>query len=379
MSSLSKFIGAMLCTLFCLSSVAFAADPVEPLEQAMKFASEQKFQQALDVLEAQDPTLQSTYEHRFANARILSWSGKHNVARKKLSALLRDFPDNTDVEIATGLLEYYAGRNDRADQYFNSVLAQHPGHSEALAGLERTQKARAARSTSTDAKWRIDGAASISSFDNGSFDNWNHQLLRAEYRTMSLAVHGSINQYKRFGLSDTQLETGVSSRPGKKWDWGLYGGVTPDSEFRPKTHIGGRLGHTFKSENGPTIRAAVNYRADQYEAGTIHNVSPELTAYLKNGVVLTARGIGTLQSKEDSQFGGLVEARIPVADRWQFRLGGAIAPEAVNGDVVTTDSIFGGVTFAASDKVDIHLNISRDDREDTYVRNTANVGFTLKY
>ena len=122
----------------------------------------------------------------------------------------------------------------------------------------------------------------------------------------------------------------------------------------------------------------MTYRYDDYASGAIHNISPELTAYFDKELVLTGRLIGTLQAGEEDQLGWLVQGRKRLSDRIQVNAGYANAPEAVDGFAISTESVFGGVTYSVREDLDIHLNLVRDDREDTYIRKGVNVGFTYK-
>ena len=110
-----------------------------------------------------------------------------------------------------------------------------------------------------------------------------------------------------------------------------------------------------------------------------------MTAYFQNGSRLTGRVINTVQSNESDQTGWLVSGSYPVSKKWTLNGGYAKAPEAVDNPnaidslVVTTKSIFGGVSYAVSPQLDLHVNVVRDDRQDTYIRNAVNVGFTQKF
>ena len=88
--------------------------------------------------------------------------------------------------------------------------------------------------------------------------------------------------------------------------------------------------------------------------------------------------IGTFQEIGDDNVGWLIEGRQPFTDRLQLRAGYAQAPEDINGFAITTKSLFGGVPYSVRDDLDLHLNLSRDDREDSFVRESANVSFTYK-
>jgi len=355
---------------------AFASEQPSIHQQVISLASEKNFEAALSLLARQDINTQNSYSHRLLQGRILSWDGQYSRAQHVFDKLNHDFPQNADVLVATGSLEYYQGDLDKAEQTFLSVLALNPHYTDAKTGLENVSKAKA---ENRPYKWRIDGGTGLSTFDESNLDDWNNQYLRAEYAPGDVAYHVRANRYKRFGEKNVQFEGGIASANRGDWDWGVAAGFTPDAIFRPKTHYSGRVGRKFELETGPTVVATLHYRRDNYTEAKIHNISPEVTAYFQNGARLTGRLINTIQSEEKNQTGWLVNGSYPVTAKWKLNGGVARAPEAVDGIVITTKSLFGGVSYAVSSKLDLHINIARDNRENTYKRNAVNVGFTQKY
>lgn len=347
--------------------------------EALELAGEKRFNQALLLLSRQDAGIQSSYEHRFLKARILSWAGKYPEAENELNRLMIDYPGNPDVELAAGNLQYYQGEFLAAENYYLTVLSKFPNYEDAQRGLDNVRKAKSVASNVPNQKWRIDGSLSLSSFDQDNLSDWNNQFLRAEYTPDQLAYHGSIQRYKRFGKTDIEFRVGLSDAVRGGWDWGLEAGFASDAVFRPDLSLGGRLGRSLETFSGIVLYPSVNYRFDDYESGTIHNLSPELTAYLNKGLVLTARLIGTLQEGERDQLGWLIQSRKRISDRVQINGGYANAPEAVNGIAISTKSFFSGLTYTVRDDFDVHLNLVRDDREDSYIRKGVNVGFTHKH
>lgn len=353
--------------------------------QALDLASNQNFSQALNLLSAQNQGEQSTYEHRFLKARILSWDGQYAEARRELNSLMMDYPGNADLHLALGNLEYYQGNLDAAQTQYEIVLSRVPDYTDAQTGLANVQKARESQQAGSRQSniidknhWRIDGGLGGSDFDDDTIPEWNDQFLRIEYSPESLSYHASVQRYDRFGLTDLELRAGVADAIRGGWDWGLEIGGTPDADFRPDLSLSGRLGRTLKLENGLVLYPNVNFRTDDYDIGNIQTLQPDLTAYLSNGTILTGRLIATFQDAEEDQLGWLIEGRHPVTDRLQLRAGYARAPEALDGLAITTESLFGGLTYAVREDLDLHFNLSRDDRENSFVRNSANVSFTYK-
>ena len=346
--------------------------------QALKLAGDKKFDQALAVLSQQDSNLANGYEHRFLKARILSWAGQYGAARTELDSLMVAHPDNPDLQLTLGNLEYYQGHLTAAETQYSRVLSQYPNYQDARNGLENVRKARAANAANGNGVWRIDGGLGISDFNLDEISEWDDQFLRVEYSPNSLAYHASAQRYKRFGLTDIELKAGIADAVRGGWDWGLEAGVTPDGDFRPEWSLGARAGRAIEMDDGTVLYPNVIYRFDDYDTGPIHNIQPGLVAYLDGGIVLTGRMIATLQDSEDNQIGWLAEGRVPVTEKLQLRAGYADAAEAIDGLAISTQSVFGGLSYGVRDDLDVHVNLARDDRENSFVRNSANVGFTYR-
>ena len=365
-------LGAVLT--LSLSSLAWANDVNT---RALELAGQNKFEQALSLLSQQDEAQRSGYEHRFLNARVLSWAGQYDAAQAELDSLIQEFPGNPDVQLALGNLAYYQTDLETAERYYQTVVDKFPNYQDAQTGLKNVRKAKAANKSSQK-KWRIDGGVSVTDLTQDGLNSWNNQFLRIEYTPSTLAYSASIQRYDRFGSSDVQLRAGLADAIRGGWDWGIEGGFTPDSTFRPDFSAGGRVGHSIKLESGTVLYPNIDYRYDEYDVGGIHTVQPGLTAYLDKGIVLTGRLIGTVQDAEDDQLGWLIQGRMPVTNKLEVNLGFASAPEAIDGLAISTESYFGGLTYAVRDDLDIHVNLAHDDRENSFERNSLNVGFTHK-
>jgi len=164
------------------------------------------------------------------------------------------------------------------------------------------------------------------------------------------------------------------------WDWEIGGGFTPSADFRPELTGLARLGRKVELDDGTVLHGSLGYQLDDYETtGSIHQFSPQVMAYLENGMIFTTRLIHVRQDGESNQTGILVSGLAPVTDRLNARLGYANAPESISGVVINTESVFGGLAYKLNEKLEIHGTYSRDDREDTYISDGFNVGLTQKY
>lgn len=346
--------------------------------KALDLAGQKNFDKALSVLSQQSSDIARGYDHRFLKARILSWAGQYGAARAELDSLMAAYPDNADLQLALGNLEYYQGRLGAAETQYSRVLSKFPDYQDARNGLENVRKARAEAAANGQQRWRIDGNLGFSDFNQDDISKWDEQFLRVEYSPNTLAYHGSVQRYKRFGTTDIEFKAGIADAIRGGWDWGLEAGFTPNATFRPDLSLGLRGGRAIEMETGTVFYPNVTYRFDDYDTGSIHTFQPGLTTYLDGGIVLSARLIGTFQEDEKDQLGWLIDGRVPLTDRLQLRAGYADAPEAIDGLAISTQSLFGGFSYKVQDDLDVHVNLARDDRENSFVRNSANVGFTYK-
>ena len=81
-----------------------------------------------------------------------------------------------------------------------------------------------------------------------------------EYAPNNVAYHAQVQNYRRFGQNNVQFEGGIADSKRGKWDWGVAAGFTPDANFRPEFHAGGRIGRKFELDQGPTVVTTLHYR-----------------------------------------------------------------------------------------------------------------------
>lgn len=357
---------------------AHAETPEDISAEALALAAQEDHSGALKLIASQPDEVRDTYDVRFTQARILAWSGNHDASAAAYEKLMQDFPGNPDIQNGYGYLEYYRSNLEAAEILFNQVLASYPGYEDAQKGLTRVRRAMADR-IGTDYRWRIDANLGLSSFNNGQ-DDWNDQSLRVEYVPGSIGLFGSATRFERFGLNDIQFMGGARSNTDSDFDWEIAAGATPNADFRAELTGLARLGYKFDIGNDNVLHSSLGYQIDDFSnTGTVHQISPQIVTYLNNGMILNARIVHVLQSGESDQTGFQFSGLVPVIPRLNLRAGYANAPEAVNGVVIDTESLFGGLSYRLSDHTEIHGTYTRDDRKGVYIRDGFNVGLTQKY
>ena len=297
----SRYLISLAFSLALFQAPAFANSWSD---QALELSERQEFSQALAVLDAQPENVKLGYDHRFLKARILSWSGDYRNAEFELNALNRDFPNNADVILAKGNLEYYQGNLNQARSHYTRVLELAPNYEDAKTGLANIKRAKASKKT-----WRIDGGTNFYSFNDDAIEAWDDQYLRAKYSTDTLKYSLSGQRYDRFGQEDYQFIAGLADGVSGGLDWGLIAGVTPGASFRPDFTAGINLGYALDSQGNVTFYPKASYRYDLFDGGNIHNVQTGLDAYFENGLVLTGDLIGTFQENGDSDIGWRISGR----------------------------------------------------------------------
>ncbi len=337
-------------------------------KQALDLAADSEFDQALSLISAQPASIKDSYAVRFAQARILSWSGKYLEAGQAYRSLRQDYPDDPDIRVGQSYLEYFRGNLKDAETGFNQVLTRHPGYHDARKGLSAVKRAKR-----DNTPWKLDTGLSWSTFENSQNSDWSEQFVRIERRLGNVAASAKAHRYRRFDRTDNSFQFGLASHLSRPWDWHVSAGFTPDATFRPDYFGSANLGYSFKASERFSIRTNLDYRIDAYEAATIHTLSPDIGLYFDNGIALTSRLISVLQSGEDDLYGWLVSGSAPIGDNLDLRFGLAEAPDTINGEAVETDSIFAGLRWNFTDFTSINLDISRDDRENSFIRNSYSV------
>lgn len=111
------------------------------IEIASDLAKQRRFNDALLILENVHPSNRNDYEVKFLEARILSWHGQHAQAGQAFETLRTKYPENLDVLVSYGYLQFYQRKYVEAEELFVQVLTLNPDYHDARTGLERARNA----------------------------------------------------------------------------------------------------------------------------------------------------------------------------------------------------------------------------------------------
>lgn len=354
----------------------------DAVDHALVLAGQEDYRAALAALDGLGADRQASYETRFARARILSWSGRYQEAEKEFTALLTDYPDDPDVLLAYGYLAYYQGDRQHARQRFSRILATYPDYEDARLGLERAYRiATLPDLENRGHRFRLDTGLEVSSFSRSDNDDWQQYFLSAAFigETRSLAL--SYDRFERFSLDDDQYAARYSQQLGNGWDSSVQFAYVPDADFRPETSIDLEMGKTFKlgDKSLAALRPFLGFRHDVYTTDDIDSITPGLEAYFQNGAYARASLISVTPEGDDRKYGFVGRVTWPVGSKVKLTVGAADAPEAIAAIVVRTRSVFASFDYELTDDVAIRIGASRDDREDSYIRESLNASLTHSF
>jgi len=129
-----------------LRQANYANRPIKDTENrvivAKDLAEQKQFRKALAILSNVQISDQSNYDVKFLRARILSWDGQYYSAEQEFQALRRQYPQDADIMVAYGYLQYYQNRLANAESLFQQVLRKYPDYEDARRGLVAAQNAR---------------------------------------------------------------------------------------------------------------------------------------------------------------------------------------------------------------------------------------------
>jgi len=117
------------------------ADTNDYLDMAAELAKARKFEEAIETLDLIHASNRNDHAVKFLEARILSWHGKHDRAEQEFENLRAQYPDDLDVLVSFGYLQFYQRKYVEAEQLFVEVLNNNPDYHDARRGLERTRTA----------------------------------------------------------------------------------------------------------------------------------------------------------------------------------------------------------------------------------------------
>jgi YaiO family outer membrane protein len=388
-----------LAALVLLSSATLAwAMPVnEAIDRSRTLSAEQKYEEALVLLENALAEHPGDGEIQLAIIRVLSWQGNYDAAEKKIQELDKKYAGNADLLLLRANLAAYRGDHARAAALYREVLAKAPDYEDAKAGLERALNALASDTQIFTAQiskaeepagepafaWQVDSGFEFSEFSRVDQTDWNQEFLQLtrfldERKT---AIHGKITRYGQFSSTDVEYEAGIDRAVSENLSLYATGTIGLDADFRPEYWLtgGGAFKITGANDNIMPIWLTLDGRHDTYEDTSILTAKLGLRLEPVAGWSIAARVIALDPEDSGRLYGRDFRLDGTLTDTFRFYAGYADVPETVAAVTVDTQTWFGGVTLDLTPATTLRLGYARDDRENSYIRQVVNASVSYRF
>jgi len=374
----------------------------------MVMAFQQKYGDALEVLDAALKVKPDDTELQLGRATVLSYQGVYQEAAGAVDAVLAKQPNNTEALTLAGRIAYYQKRPVVAEQRFNQALSLDSGNLDALLGLYdsymqqgQSDKARlyldrAARIAPNhiDVKSRqqpeqynalphhqISTGYSRSTINSPGLDNWHDRFI--EYRHLQADGNQQylrVEHNDRFGTNDTMVEAGLALQQKSRLPLEVAVGVTPNYQFMPHWfgRVQGNTPLTDGSGDFGTVLLTGLFQYSSYANGDTKRVQLGLEYYLPHTDIWLTPNIGEVRDQN-----GVYTFAWGLGANWQLggttRIGASYsnAPETEN--LITTDSkntsVYWRLNLGTS--FVLYLTWSQFKRENSYTRKSVDA--TLQY
>jgi YaiO family outer membrane protein len=377
---------------------------------AMMLAFQQRYGEALDLLDTALETYPDNVDLQLARARVLSYQGVYQDASATIDRVLALQPTDIEALNLAGRIALYQRRPVDAQQRFNQVLRQDAMNLEALLGLYDSHMQRG---DSSAASPYLDRAAAVapgqidvlvrqnpaqydpqprhqlsaglgrSTIDRSGFADWNDRFF--EYR--HLQPNGN-QQYlraehnHRFGAHDTLYEAGIAVAQQSRLPLEFAIGFTPDDDFLAEYYgrMQGSTPLTDGSGDFGTVIVTGLLQYSSYANGSTKRGQLGLEYYLPNADVWLTPAIGLVHDQD-----GMDTFAWSMGLHWQItgssRIGASYsdAPETENRITTDSESIGAYLRQSLNDRWVLLLNYNRHDREGSYTRESWNLTLQYRY
>jgi YaiO family outer membrane protein len=304
-------------------------------------------------------------------------AGQFDEALRRLARALESEPENADIHLQIGFVHLATNRLEEARSAFNRALALAPDYADAREGLARVeQRLRPAPAPPPARRWRIDVDGSYSNVDGQP--DWQSASVNLQYRASEATALALLSEAtRRFERTDVYTEARVDHLFAAGSSIHLLAGGTPDADHRPSWQIG--AGASIRLHGGgEATMAQVDFRLAHYPTGDVQILNSGIEQYIAGRAWITLRWINVWDRFNHSA-GWLARFDYAVNDRLRLFAGAADAPDLSEGVVIDTSSLFGGISFDASDRLTLRLTLAHDDPAGPADRTTAAAGLGWRF
>ena len=223
-------------------------------------------------------------------------------------------------------------------------------------------------------------ASALQSFawNDANDSDWSETELALTWRPDDRSGYTvQANHARRFGLSDTTLQLRGDWRIGARAGGYAAVVVTPDADFRER--FGVRAGLEGGVARG--VALGVDTRYGEYPDGPKLSATPRVTVSTAGETLsLTAGYINLWELDTGERYDGW-SARLTANPAKRLRLiaGAAQYPEVETGVTRDGTSIYGGASYALTDRVRLSASYANDDYDNLFTLHTLAVGISVLF
>ncbi|MFK4003132.1 tetratricopeptide repeat protein [Qipengyuania sp. NPDC077563] len=306
-------------------------------------------------------------------ARVEAAAGRLDVALDLIDRAATIAPQDFDIALARAYILYWRGDLKAAKDVTESIAAREPDYPD-LATLQTSLRRARADSGIRLRALSVGAGVSDITLQSGASRTWNTQNIVAAFDLSAedtLAV--SLSREER---------SAIDMRGGLRLDHRIADGsvyiaatVVPNADFQENWSLGAG-GELLIS--GRTA-ALMDVRLADYDTGEIVSVQPGLRVPLGSDFSLTGRAINIFGGGESYRLGGSVRLDFQRDSRPSFFALAASYPDAEAGDVRQLRSVAAGMNVPLSERLSLSATGSHEDRKDSYRRWAGNLALTYRF
>ena len=374
----------------------------------LTWANLDKLDQAIGVLEQARALAPGYADIRLALSRFYARKGDLQAAIVEADAAIAADPNYGEVRLVRAGLALRQSDPGTAARHYRRAAELSPEDHRALLGQgdaawrqenwsqakdyyvkaaqiapdNPTVTARLQRKAPVVRKWRVDLDHAQSNLSR-NLPSWQETIIQISHRRENgTRLFGRVEHSDRSFAKDTLVEVGFDTQLTARLSFYTGIAVTPDADFRQKWSV--RAGATLKLREGaarlgPTL-THLDAKVSEYAVGKVAAFNVGLEQYFLSGRFwVTATSINVRDENGNFQHGLIGRLNASFADRGLVFAGYAQAPETEEGRTRDTKAYFAGLSVPLTDTIDARVNFTRDERENSYSRNTFGVGFAVRF
>lgn len=300
--------------------------------------------------------------------------GDMELAQRHLSRLLELEPDVPSVRLLAADAAWLMGQGDTArDETLVAWLHADGDRTWLEPCCDRMRRYR---------RTALEVAAGGSRFQRLPVSDWREQRVQVSRRGAGRDDYWlRVQRLERFDARDHEFTLGASRVwSDAAWGWLELGG-TPQADFRPDWQLA--LGGEWAPRGGvdavgrPTWTGRLTLA--EYDTGTVASATAGLRYWWTERTALGGSINLTRDEEADYDPGWQVRIDHRFAAGLRAYLGYADVADTVRGRTVSTRTWFGGLAVCLSPRLELFVDLNRDDRQGSYLREAISGGVRLRW